>query len=272
VSLDPYNRTDQLDKAAVTTMAARLEERGQDPTFLQMIDDYLARMDVKSLSMVLDVGCGTGVVARRLAHCPAFNGMIVGIDRSPDLIELARKQAVTDEVSRSIEFRVGDAASLNTFNGKFDAAIAHTLISHVDDPLAVIINIRDCVRPGGLIAIFDGDYASWICAGANPEAGRQLADAVIAKMTNPNVIREFPWLARKAGLQLVATNGYVLSEIGASSFFASAIATFPKLLPLSGIVDGPTAQRLVDIQRQNMADQTFFGAVNFYWYLLRRPK
>jgi 2-polyprenyl-3-methyl-5-hydroxy-6-metoxy-1,4-benzoquinol methylase len=253
-------------------MAERLESRGRDPAFVGMLDDYLAGMDVAQLSLVLDVGCGTGVAARRLARFGSFAGSIVGIDRSPDLIGISRQQAASEGLAEKIDLRVGDAAALGDLKGQFDAAIAHTLISHVDDPLAVVREIAACVRPGGSIAIFDGDYASWVFGGANAAAGRELSDIVIAGIiTNSNVMREFPGIARDAGLQLVAAKSYVLTEVGKASFFEASMASFPTLLPLAGRVDAAAVQRLIEVQRQNSAEGTFFGSVNFYAYLLRRP-
>jgi len=269
---DPYNRTSELNEAAVTAMAGRLESRGRDPAFLGMLDDYLTAMDAERLSLVLDVGCGTGVAARRLARFGSFAGRIVGIDRSSDLIAIAKKEAASESLAGTIDFRVGDAAALGDLKGQFDAAIAHTLISHVDDPLAVVSEISACVRPGGSIAIFDGDYASWVFGGANAAAGRELSDIVVAGIiTNPNVMREFPGIARDAGVQLVAAKSYVLSEVGKASFFEASMASFPTLLPLAGRVDAATVERLIDVQRRNSAAGTFFGSVNFYAYLLKRP-
>jgi hypothetical protein len=52
---DPYNRTHELNEAATSAIAMRLESRGEDPFFVQMLDDYLDEMDVASLSLVLDI-------------------------------------------------------------------------------------------------------------------------------------------------------------------------------------------------------------------------
>jgi ubiquinone/menaquinone biosynthesis C-methylase UbiE len=45
-------------------------------------------------------------------------------------------------------------------DGEFDIVILHTLISHADDPARVLGEARRVVRPGGTVAVFDGDYAS----------------------------------------------------------------------------------------------------------------
>jgi cyclopropane fatty-acyl-phospholipid synthase-like methyltransferase len=72
MTFDPYNRTHELNAAATSAIATRLERRGEDPFFVQMLDDYLDAMEVQNARFVLDVGCGTGGAARRLASRPVF--------------------------------------------------------------------------------------------------------------------------------------------------------------------------------------------------------
>jgi ubiquinone/menaquinone biosynthesis C-methylase UbiE len=56
-----------------------------------------------------------------------------------------------------------------------DAVIAHTLISHLPDPYALIDEMMRLVRPGALVGIFDGDYASLTFSHPDPEAGKAIA-------------------------------------------------------------------------------------------------
>jgi ubiquinone/menaquinone biosynthesis C-methylase UbiE len=161
MTFDPYNRTHELNAAATSAIATRLERRGEDPFFVQMLDDYLDAMEVQNARFVLDVGCGTGGAARRLASRARFQGRVVGVDRSAELIAMATDKAVQAGLADKVDFRVGDATSLGDLAGQFDVAMAHTLVSHVDAPPAVLKEIAGCVRPGGRLAVFDGDYASW---------------------------------------------------------------------------------------------------------------
>jgi SAM-dependent methyltransferase len=270
---DPYNRTHELPDAALGAIATRLESRGEDPFFVQMLDEYLDEMAVENIRLVLDVGCGTGVAGRRLASRADFHGRVVGVDRSAELIAVAREKAVREGLADRVEFRVGDATGLGDLAGAFDAAMAHTLVSHVDDPPTVLKEIAGCVRPGGRLVVFDGDYASWVYAGANAAAGQALAETVIKGIiTAPYVMRTLPAYVHDLGLEIIGTKRYVLAEIGTASFFKSSLATYPTLLPLAGVADAETVQRWVDMQMANSANGTFFGSINFYTYLLRRPQ
>ena len=51
----------------------------------------------------------------------------------------------------------------------------------------------------------------------------------------------------------------------------ASMAAYPALLPLAGRIDVATVERLIEVQRRNIAAGTFFGAINFYAYLLKRP-
>jgi SAM-dependent methyltransferase len=273
MTFDPYNRTHELNAAATSAIATRLERRGEDPFFVQRLDNYLDEMAADTMRLVLDVGGGTGGAARRLASRAHFHGRIVGVDRSAELIAMATDKAVQAGLADKVDFRVGDATSVGDLAGQFDAAIAHTLVSHVDAPPAVLKEIAGCVRPGGRLAVVDSDYASWVYGGANAAAGQALADAVISGIiTAPHGMRTLPAHVQAIGLELIGTKSYVLAEIGTASFFVSSLATYPTLLPLAGVADAETVQRWVDSQLKNSADGTFLGSINFYTYLRRRPE
>ncbi len=66
----------------------------------------------------------------------------------------------------------GDSRSLGLADAAYDAVVAHTLISHVDDPAAVLREIARVVQPGGKVGIFDGDYASMTFGSDDPQQGR----------------------------------------------------------------------------------------------------
>ena len=91
---------------------------------------------------MLDLGCGTGVVTRAIAARDGFTGTVTGIDQSPDFIAAARRLAAEDGVGDRVEFVVGDAHALDLPAASFDAVVAHTLVSHVRDPLAVLAQGR----------------------------------------------------------------------------------------------------------------------------------
>lgn len=269
---DVYRITDQLDAHTLGVLETRLEARGRHPRFTAMIADYLDAMGIDGARSVLDVGCGTGVVARTIARRPGFGGRVTGIDMSPHLVDSARRLAAAEGFAGVTDFHAGDSRGLRLPDASFDAVVAHTLISHVDDPGAVLAELARVVRPGGQVAVFDGDYASLTFGTADPERGRAMDEAIIAAIvTNPRVMREMPQRLRDAGLEFAGVSAHVLAEVGTADFWRAGVESFTTLLPKSGAATAADAQAWADEVLGRSADGVFFGACNYYGYIARRP-
>ena len=270
-STDVYSVTDQLDDVTLAALVTRLEARGRHPRFAAMMDDYFAAMEVHSASRVLDLGCGTGVAARAIASRPEFSGRVTGVDVSSYLVAQAGRLAASEDLAERVEFCVGDSQRLDFPDSAFDAAIAHTLVSHVRDPLSVLRELRRVVRPGGMVGIFDGDYASLTFGSTDPEQGKADDEAIIdAIVTNPRVMRQMPQLLRDAGLDLINSCAYVVADIGKADFWVSAIQSFVRLLPKAGAMTEVEVRGWADTMTRRSEEGIFFGASNYYSFVARR--
>ena len=133
---DAMEFINEQDQATLERFVERLEFRGKDPTFVGYRDAYVERMALARTADILEVGSGTGVVARALASREGFSGRVTAVEQSPVLAEVARRLADEEGVGERTEFRVGDAHALDFPDACFDAVVAHTTVSHVTDPLA----------------------------------------------------------------------------------------------------------------------------------------
>lgn len=270
-SLDPYNITSKLDEELLDVIATRLELRGKHPRFEAMLNDYLTAMDIDDASAVLDMGCGTGVAARAIARRRGFRGKVVGVDLSRTLAAAATRFAEEEGLSGRTSFEVGDTQSLGLADESFDAVVAHTLLSHVDDPKAVLSEARRVVRPGGLVGAFDGDYASLTFEVGDEAAAKANDEKLIsAVITQPRVMRRLPVFAGDVGLEIVASFSYVLTEIGRADFWLSAIQSFGKLIPKSGVMNEAEAEAWAASLIEASEAGVFFGSSNYYGYVLKR--
>ncbi len=272
-TLDMYRVTDKLDDTTLAALVTRLEARGQHPRFIAMMNDYLAAMSIPSARSVLDLGCGTGVVARAVATTPGFAGRVTGIDVSPYLIEAATRLAKKEHIDQAVDFRTGDSQALHLADASYDAVIAHTLLSHVESPLAVLKEIFRIVRPGGMVGIFDGDYASMTFENADPTKGKADDEKIIkAIVTNPRVMRQMPQLLREARFDLTNSFSYVVADIGKADFWATAMQSFVRLLPKAGAMTDREANDWADAMFSRSDRGIFFGASNYYSFVVRRPR
>ncbi len=86
--------------------------------------------------------------------------MVVGIDPSPIFIAKGR------ELARDIPnltFVEGDARALPLEDGSVDVVVFHTTLRHVPSPELALTEAARVLDHGGLLAIFDGDYATTTC-------------------------------------------------------------------------------------------------------------
>ncbi|MGH2456014.1 MAG: methyltransferase domain-containing protein [Candidatus Limnocylindria bacterium] len=269
---DPFASSDRLEEAQLEAIVTRLEARATHPAFVRMMDEYLDAMQVDAVASVIDLGSGTGVVARAIARRPAFAGRVVGVDLSSYLVATAERLAQEEGLGDRLEFRTGDSTQLNMPDGSFDAAVAHTLLSHVTDPAAVIREAVRVVRPGGTFGFFDGDYASLTFGHRDPDTARAFDEAIIAAwVASPRVMRQMPRLLAAAGLELVATFADVLSEVGTADYWRSGIQMYRRLLPATGAFTEAEANAWASDQMADSDAGIFFGASNFYAYVARRP-
>jgi SAM-dependent methyltransferase len=95
----------------------------------------------------LDVGCGAGALALALAPRVAD---VVGVDRVPELLELARKRAPGNAT-----FVEGDATQLDFEDASFDLAGTLRTLHHVPRPELVLAELTRVTRPGGRVLVVD---------------------------------------------------------------------------------------------------------------------
>ena len=149
--------------------------------------------------------------------------------------------------------------------------MAHTLVSHVRDPLAVLAQAARVVRPGGAVAVFDGDYASLTFGSSDPRLGEAMERAIQSTiMSAPRVMRELPRLLPQAGLRLIATQAHVYAEAGSSSFMLNLAETYA---PLGGLDRAHARRGRRGVARRPASlrqDGTFFAACNYYAYVATR--
>ena len=101
---------------------------------------------------VLDVACGTGLVALRAAQAVGGDGQVVGIDLSGAMVDAARQRARERGLSNA-SFERMDAEALAMPDARFDAALCSLGLMYMPDPARALREMRRVLRPGGRLAI-----------------------------------------------------------------------------------------------------------------------
>lgn len=269
---DVYGRTFEMDGPALAAIAERMEARGAHPFVAGVIDEYMAGLIQTPADTLLEIGCGTGAVARAIAGRPEMQGPVVAVDVSPQLLETARRIAAEAGLGGRIDFRLGDAHRLDLPEGGFDVVVMHNLISHVAHPAGVLAEGRRLLRPGsGRLVVFDGDYASWTFATGAADIG-EATDRAVQRgiVAHPRAMRALPRLLAEAGLDLNWSRAYVVADIGRAGFWTPSVASFRVLLPAAGTMTETEAEVFVAALERASDENRFFAACNFYTYVAQR--
>lgn len=105
---------------------------------------------------VLDVGSGTGDVSFLAADLVGAGGEVVGTDRSPAALAMARRRA-EGRTLRNVVFREGDPAEM-TFDRPFDAVIGRYVLMFQSAPAAMLRRLAAHARRGGVIFFHEPDF------------------------------------------------------------------------------------------------------------------
>ncbi|GAB4526093.1 MAG: hypothetical protein Tsb0020_43980 [Haliangiales bacterium] len=198
---EQYSRKPVADPAAFERKIAITEER------------------MRPEHVVLDVGCGTGSLALRLAPSAT---QVHGLDVSAEMIRIAQGKAAQAEV-KNVSFHVGalDSSFDAIAPGELDGVCAYSILHLVDDRRAALEQIYGLLKPGGFF------ISSTVCLGESRVPYRPLLAVMralgkaprVSIMTKAQLISEF----ESAGFVDI-----VQPEVGAKATIAFMAATKPR--------------------------------------------
>ena len=147
---------------------------------------------------VLDVGCGTGSLAVALKVSVGPTGSVHGVDASPEMMEVARRNALKAGVD--VDFQVGLAEAIPFPNGMFDMVVSQLAIHHLPGDLKqrAFTEMSRVLKPDGRCLIIDFEPPKTV-------PGRFLARVVLGSVMMQTDVRDYSALLEEAGFNNVET-------------------------------------------------------------------
>jgi ubiquinone/menaquinone biosynthesis C-methylase UbiE len=109
-------------------------------------------LEINNSDSVLEVGSGPGV-GLELAAARAYEGRVVGVDRSKTMLEMAHRRKRDQIKAGRVEIHLGSVDKLPFDDATFDKAMTMNSLHLWRDPVAGLREIKRTLRPGGRIAV-----------------------------------------------------------------------------------------------------------------------
>ncbi len=185
---------------------------------------------------LLDAGCGPGTVTTGLARAVS-PGEVIGLDAASGVLEHARAHA-SEEAVDNVSFVAGDVYQLEFADAEFDVVYANQLLQHLTDPVRAIAEMRRVLRPGGLLAVRDADYATMSPYPKFPEFAdwnRLYHEVAYRNNAEPDAGRNMPAWVRAAGFGDIEIHPNVVAMEGKEARIWGR--TWSQRILYSGIAD-----------------------------------
>ena len=191
---------------------------------------------LKEAKMVLDVGCGSGIVTRDIARLT--KGKVIGIDGSSDMVDVA-SDVLKDY--KNVELKVCPAESLPFDDDTFDIVTCNLLLMWADNPQKVVDEMARVTRTGGrILASLEPDYGGKLHWPENPKVDPIFSGkAIIEHGGDPHIGRKLRLLFVRAGLdtKVGIGNTRIWSCEEDKAYYLHARDFYVKALKDSGLSD-----------------------------------
>jgi SAM-dependent methyltransferase len=229
----------------ISTDAAEIYEARFVPAFFaEWAPQLVAFAGVAPGQAVLDVACGTGIVARTVADrlgAPGRPGQVVGVDLNDAMLTVARR------VRPDIDWRQGDVAALPFPDRSFDTVLCQMALMFFSDRIGALREMRRVTKDAGRVAIVvPADLAAQPAYGPFVEMAARHAGADASSLLSAYFacgrVEELTGLFAAAGLHVTATRG----QLGRARFpsIDAFVATEVKGTPLAGRIGDTVYERI----------------------------
>lgn len=115
-----------------------------------LAEDLVGLAGLQSGERVLDVACGTGIVARLAAKKVGSGGYVAGLDANPGMLAVARKLPAG---KTSVEWYEANAEAMPLPDDSFDAVFCQMGLQFMDDKVVALKEMRRVLVPGGRLIL-----------------------------------------------------------------------------------------------------------------------
>ncbi|WP_217552062.1 methyltransferase domain-containing protein [Streptomyces sp. GbtcB6] len=241
-----------IDPGRVTPLVAALDSQDANPGVRRLRTWAEETLAVRPGERLLDVGSGTGSQTRVLATAAGPDGVAIGVEVNPSLLEVAEERSADSRA----RFLQGEAEALPVPDGSMDVVWCERVLQHVHEPDRAIAEMARVLRPGGRVALLDTDWGTTLLHPGDPVVVRALTAAALNGAN--------PYAGRRLVGQLSAA-GFVVDDRGSQALLQdhrSVAWPLIRMLGEAAVRTGAVTEEQRDTLYADLAEAAEQGAVH----------
>ncbi len=221
----------------------------------------LEALQLKAGEFVLDVGCGTGLLAHDMAILVGENGRVIGIDNNQHRLMLAEQRCANFP---QVQLKLCKAENLPGDNESIDAISCVQVLLYLPDVQAALSEIYRVLKPGGRVTIVETDWRGTVLNSFDYSLTRKVLSAFDDSVSSPNLPTRLGPLLKAQGFSAVRVEAFpiVNTSYAASSWSVEMLELFTQYaLEREAVSEAESNEWLNDL-KQKGAEGSYFFCVN----------
>ena len=250
--------------------AKRTDRAYQTPDVTRQRMRTLEALQLKAGESVLDVGCGSGLLAYDMSALVGAGGRVVGIDNSPDMLMLA-KQRCAD--LPQVQLKQSEADSLPEDAESFHAVTCVQVLLYLSDVPAALSEMYRVLKPGGRIAIIETDWRGTVLNSFDDSLTRIILAASENTKSNPNLPTQLGPLMNAQGFSAIKVDAFPILNTSHTpgTWSIVMLEQFARYAREQGAVSAADAEAWLDDLQNKGAEGSYFFCVNRFVFTAVKP-
>lgn len=254
---------DEISPADLAKQIAALDQQSRLPAIPRLRAWSISVLGLQPGERVLDIGSGTGELARLLAETVGPDGEVIGIDPNPGMRTEAERRAPR------ARFVDGNAYALPLPDDSLDAVTCERVFQHLDHPVKAAAEIARVLRPGGRVVVTDVDWATAVIHPGDPDIVRVMTESMHGGVVNPFAARRLPGQLGGAGLTVDDTGSQALVQSPAAAT-GPLVRMIARMAVDRGVIDAEQSERFLTDLAAGAQNGDFHMSVTMFAVLAHR--